>query len=200
MNHCAVRPGPVVRVARLVGPLRRAGADVRAIHAQVHRERRAGLRREDRVRSPASEHGLRHAARPAEEGQLVDAAGDELVRVVEARERPLTGLVEDIPHVLREVGLGFGRPRARGVVLRVGPGIADVVGEVVHQPALGLEGDAVVDGLAVEPDRIDAAQLRNRAARLNRARARLRECCGRSRCRRPASRCPCTTRRASWPG
>ena len=51
-----------VRIAQLVGTLRRPGADVGAIDAEVHRERRARLRDEDGVGAPAAEHRLGHAA------------------------------------------------------------------------------------------------------------------------------------------
>ena len=128
-----------VRIAKLVGPLRRSGADVGAIDAEVDRERRAGLRDEDGVGAPAAEQRLGRAAGSAEEGELEDAAGDELMPVVEAGERPFAGLVEDVADVLRQVRLGFRRARARRIVLGVRERVADVVGEVVRQPALGLE-------------------------------------------------------------
>ena len=49
-------------IAQLIRTLSRSGADVGPIDAQVHRERRAGLRDEDGVGAPAAEHRLRQAA------------------------------------------------------------------------------------------------------------------------------------------
>ena len=160
-----------IGIAELIGPLRRAGADVRLIDAEVDRERRAGLRGENGIDAPAAEGRFSEATGAVEERQLIDAARDELVPVIEARVRPLAGFVEDVAHVLWNVGFRLGGAGARGIVFRGRERVADVVREVVPQPPLGLERDAVVDRLAVEPDRIDAAQLRDRPPALNRARA-----------------------------
>ena len=114
------------------------------------------------------------APRVPEERQLIHAAGNELVTVIEARKRPFTGLVEDVPHVLRHVGFRLRCARTRGVVFRVRERVAHVVGEIVGEPPFEFQRHAVVDRLAVEPNRVDAAQLRNRPPRLNRTRPRLR--------------------------
>ena len=113
--------------------------------------------------------------------------------VVEARMRPLAGLVEDVADVLRQVRLGFGRARARRIVVRRRERVADVVRVVVAQALLGLERHAVIDRLAVEADRSD----RRRAAESDGAPGSIPAPaparCAPSRCRRRASTIPCTT-------
>ena len=174
-QRSAVRSPPAkVRITQLIGPLRGSRADVGAIDPEVHGERRAALRDEDGVDAPAAQRGFDQAARSGKERQLDDAAGNELVPVVEARTRPFAGVVEDVPDVLRHIGLRLGRPRARGIVLRARQRVADVVGVVIPETALELDRCAVIDRFAVKPDRVDAAQRGDRPARLDRSGSRFR--------------------------
>ena len=79
-----------IRILDLIGTLRRPGADVRAIDAEVHGERRSRLCGENRIDAPPAQHGFTHTTGVGEERQLVDAARDELMPVIEAGVRPLS--------------------------------------------------------------------------------------------------------------
>src|SRR6185503_4336782 len=81
-----------IRVAQLIGALRGTGTDVRPIDAEIDGERRAGLRDEDSIGAPAAEDRVSQTAPIFEEWELIHTAGDELIRVVEARSRPFAGL------------------------------------------------------------------------------------------------------------